>query len=320
MTDHNDLFIWHGRIDHEEAYQDALRLHQLMQPLDAHQGHQPAQQQGIAIVGFCCDEGVQRNQGRVGAAAAPNVIRSAMANLPWQPHRPVYDADNIHCIDGDLDGAHQQLAERVALCLGQQHLPVVLGGGHEVAYGSWLGLTQHLAAQGEVPHIGIINFDAHFDLRLASHGASSGTPFYQIHQACEDQGLAFHYCCLGVSELANTQALFKRAKSLQVNYLTDTEMAITALPNTLAQLEQFMAQCDVIYLTIDLDVLPAGVAPGVSAPAARGVGLEVLEPLIAHIKASGKLALADIAEYNPLFDIDGRTAKVAARLFYDITI
>jgi len=54
----------------------------------------------------------------------------------------------------------------------------------------------------------------------------------------------------------------------------------------------------------------------VSAPAARGVPLEVVEHLLTWIrnKAGNRLALADIAEYNPAFDIDGRTAKVAARL------
>jgi formiminoglutamase len=54
--------------------------------------------------------------------------------------------------------------------------------------------------------------------------------------------------------------------------------------------------------------------PGVSAPAARGVSLEVIEPLVDVICASGKLALFDIAELNPSLDIDQRSARVAARL------
>jgi formiminoglutamase len=52
----------------------------------------------------------------------------------------------------------------------------------------------------------------------------------------------------------------------------------------------------------------------VSAPAARGVGLDVLEPLVDAVCASGKVRLADIAEMNPRFDVDGRTAAVAARI------
>ena len=117
---------------------------------------------------------------------------------------------------------------------------------------------------------------------------------------------------------SNTAALFQRADQLNVTYRKDSELDITRLNETQALLQQFMADCDQLYLTIDLDVLPAAVAPGVSAPAARGVGLEILEPLIATIVASGKLKLADLAEYNPEFDIDNRTARVAARLFHCI--
>ena len=68
-------------------------------------------------------------------------------------------------------------------------------------------------------------------------------------------------------------------------------------------------------------VMPIGgaVMPGVSAPPARGVELAVIEPLIAHIRASGKLRLADLAEYNPNLDQDNRSARVAARLVHQLT-
>jgi formiminoglutamase len=79
-------------------------------------------------------------------------------------------------------------------------------------------------------------------------------------------------------------------------------------------LQSFVAASDDVYLTVCLDVLPAAVAPGVSAPAPRGVGLDMLEPLIETVCASGKVRAADIAEMNPRFDIDGRTAAVAARI------
>src|SRR3546814_12598663 len=75
-----------------------------------------------------------------------------------------------------------------------------------------------------------------------------------------------------------------------------------------------MARADLIYLTIDLDVLPAAVAPGVSAPAALGVPLYVVEAFTNRIKASGKLRLAEIAEMNPEYDIDNHTDRAAARL------
>ena len=84
--------------------------------------------------------------------------------------------------------------------------------------------------------------------------------------------------------------------------------------------DAFAADCDALYLTLDIDVLPACEAPGVSAPAARGVRLELLEPLLERLKASGKLRLADLAELNPEHDIDNRTAKVAARLIHLLSL
>ncbi|MEH6472364.1 MAG: formimidoylglutamase [Halopseudomonas sp.] len=325
-----DLSLWNGRIDAEEAADLACRLHQVVQPwpplIEPSAQGKKQQQNSLALVGFCSDEGVRRNQGRIGARNGPDPLRRALANLPWPTNRPAYDAGNIICQANALEQAQQELADQVSECLQHSTLTTVLGGGHEMAYGSWLGMMQHYSGQhdstqpsSQMPRIGIVNFDAHFDLRLDSSGASSGTPFYQIAQQCQQQKLPFRYCCLGISEVANTTALFQRADALGVSYRRDADMAISQLAETLQQLQRFIDSCDALYLTIDLDVLPASIAPGVSAPAPRGVGLDVLEPMIQMITASGKLKLADIAEYNPEFDIDNWTARVAARLFYLIT-
>lgn len=201
------------------------------------------------------------------------------------------------------------------------HFPLVLGGGHEIAFGSWQGLARHLEKQDDkAPRVGIINLDAHFDLRDPQHICSSGTPFSQIAEQCEQRDWPFRYACLGVSRASNTQALFERARELRVLIREDREFASTTTETLLQDVERFMVRCDHLYLTIDLDVLPACEAPGVSAPAARGVSLTLLEPLIEAIHDSGKLRLADMAELNPDHDIDNRTAKVAARLVHLLTL
>ncbi|WP_323885531.1 formimidoylglutamase [Aeromonas allosaccharophila] len=309
-----DMSLWQGRQDPEDG-ELALRWHNKVQPWQADS------EPGVVLLGFACDEGVRRNKGRVGAAGAPQAVRKLLANTAWHLNRPVYDGGDVSCTDGDLDAVHGRLAERVSAALDLGHFPLVLGGGHEVAFGSWSGLNLHLAGQGRV---GIINFDAHFDLRMKQELASSGTPFFQIAEQCAAQGTPFHYACLGVAETANTQALFARAEALGVWHVLDEAMTQTGLPALLAGLDTFIADCDHLYLTIDLDVLPGAVLPGavmpgVSAPAARGVELAVIEPLIAHIRASGKLRLADLAEYNPTLDQDNRSARVAARLVHLLT-
>jgi len=215
-----------------------------------------------------------------------------------------------------------------------RHLPIVLGGGHEVAFASWLGIfwhfydTTHFKTQESAPNIGIINFDAHFDLRTPEYlsrkkpgmgvlemRGHSGTPFAQIHQSCYGP-IKFHYAALGISRASNTFALFWRAKQLKTWYVEDKDIHLNSLPAIIEQLDQWMQDKEVIYLSFDIDVLPAHQAPGCSAPAALGVELSLLLPLIERIKKSGKLILADIAEVNPTFDIDNRTARVAARIVH----
>jgi formiminoglutamase len=117
-----------------------------------------------------------------------------------------------------------------------------------------------------------------------------------------------------VSPFTNTQALYQRASAWGVRYLEDEQMGASDLPTVLDFVKAFMAGVDHLYLTICLDVLPAFVAPGVSAPSARGVSVEVIEKVLDAACATGKVRVADVAELNPTLDADGRTAAVAARL------
>ncbi|MEH6641746.1 formimidoylglutamase [Vreelandella glaciei] len=307
-----NMSLWTGRTDPEA---NSERWHQKIQPLS--QTAAP----GCALLGFESDAGVARNQGRTGAVQGPTALRKALAPLAWHRHGPAYDAGNVHCEGDALETAQQTLADQLSTLLKAEHFPIVLGGGHEVAYGSWLGLAQHLADNGEkAPRIGIINFDAHFDLRDPTHMRSSGTPFAQIADECAQRGWPFRYACLGVSRAANTRALFNRAAQLGVMVREDRDFQPAHLECIQRDLERFMVRCDHLYLTIDLDVLPAGEAPGVSAPAARGVSLALIEPLIEAIRNSGKLRLADLAELNPEHDIDDRTARAAARFVFQLTL
>lgn len=300
---------WTGRVDPEA---DSARWHQRVQPLA------DASQPGLALLGFACDEGVQRNHGRIGAAGGPAAIRKALANLAWHRDAPAYDAGDIACDDGDLEAAQTRLAYAVRALLDAGHQPLVLGGGHEVAYGSWSGLAGHLGKQ-PAPRIGIINFDAHFDLRDPAHVRSSGTPFSQIADQCVARGWPFRYACLGISRASNTRALFTRAAELGVWIREDRDISESTLEALGRELDAFANDCDALYLTLDIDVLPTCEAPGVSAPAARGVAISLLEPLLLRLKASGKVRLIDVAELNPLHDIDNRTARAAARLIHVLT-
>jgi formiminoglutamase len=284
-----------------------LRVKDVLRPIDE------GAADGVAILGFASDEGVRRNFGRVGAAEGPAAIRAMLERLPVHCPGPLYDAGDVACTDGRLEEAQARLADRLAVLLDRGIRPVVLGGGHEIAFGSFSGLAKHLGEGLARTKVLIVNIDAHFDLRLAPV-PNSGTPFRQIAELCAEKGAAFDYLCFGISDLSNTTALFERAHKLGVSFWRDEEMRLRDSVNLQAALAQRLMEADKVYLTIDLDVLPASVAPGVSAPAARGVSLEIVEDLVDEILSSGKLALADIAELNPSLDRDGQTARIAARL------
>lgn len=314
-----DASVWTGRRDTGEGG-DTARLFERVR------GYEDSMQERVigapVLIGFACDEGVRRNQGRVGAAHAPRRLRHALAGLPAHRVTQCFDAGDIVCEGADLEGAQAALGEQVKRVLSAGARPIVLGGGHEVAWGTYCGLRGWLDARASTDSGGaamrrllVVNFDAHFDLRATRPG-NSGTPFDQIARECEARGTPLTYACFGVSELANTAALFARAEAIGAHYALDLAMQERHLSERLAELDRLVDGADDIYLTIDLDVLPAGVAPGVSAPAVLGVPLAVVEAMVVRLRTSSKLRVADIAEYNPEYDQDNRTARAAARLLY----
>lgn len=303
-----NMNAWQGRRDESEGGR-ALRWHQQVQPL------RPGAPPGVALLGFACDAGVRRNQGRPGAEEGPAALRRALANLAWHQARPVYDAGDVGCAGDELEAAQAAYGERIAALLRDGHLPLGLGGGHEIAWAAWQGLAAAAQRQAHRPRIGILNLDAHFDLRAAPAG-NSGTPFRQIAEDCAARGWDFRYCVLGIAQPANTAALFVRARDLGVMFRLDEEMRPENLDAVEADLHVFLADLDWLYLTVCLDVLPAAALPGVSAPAAMGVAPEVVERMVQVAQASGKIRLADVAELNPRFDIDNRSARLAARLVW----
>lgn len=313
---------WTGR--HDGAGEEHLRWHERVRLLGEDSQNSAAD---VTVLGFASDEGVERNQGRRGAAEGPAAIRSALGSLSLLT--PVAsidlaDAGDVTVTDDRLEEGQERLGQAVAAVIDSGSLPIVFGGGHEIAFGTYRGVARSArrsapgqGSENKPAKLGVLNLDAHFDLRSAPR-ATSGTGFRQLLELEEEQGSEVSYAVVGISEAANTQALFDTAEKYGVKYLLDTDCGVTRRAEVLDFVQSFLAENDLIYLTVDLDVLPAATAPGVSAPAARGVHLEIIEAVCDLAAASPKLAAADIAELNPAFDLDGRTAKTAARLAHRI--
>ncbi len=316
-----DLTVWNGRID-DEHDRKAFRLHQVIQKLDLDHidtfTFEPNTQK-FAILGFCSDEGIRRNLGRVGAVHAPGSIRKQLANLPvtFDNSVTLFDAGNIHCSNQDLENTQTALAWAIQRLLAHDVFPLVIGGGHEIVWGHYQGIYAHLQITS-APSVGIINFDAHFDLRPVVTEANSGTPFSQIAVFCESNQLDFGYQCIGIQQFGNTQSLFDKADKLNVSYLFANKL----LPENKAHYQQtvtnFIKKHQHIYITLDADVFNAAYAPGVSATQPLGITPDLVCELLELIIHSGKVISFDIAEVSPPLDVDNRTSKLAAFMVYQI--
>lgn len=301
---------WSGR-DDGPGPQNA-RWHNTITPW------QPGADVGTALLGFASDEGVRRNKGRTGARTGAASLRTALSSLALHEPLRLYDAGDIEVQGQELEAGQEAFAAALATLLSEGHFTVGLGGGHEITFASYRGLARALG--DEAPwSLGIVNIDAHFDLR-EEPVASSGTGFAQIARAQQDAGRDFRYAAVGISEASNTRKLFDYARSLGVEVLLDTECHLGNLDGVRGFVTDFADSVDHLYLTIDLDALPASIAPGVSAPAGFGIGLEVVREVVLAAAGSNKLMHADIAELNPLFDIDQRTARTGARLLNDLIL
>lgn len=290
-----DPDVWQGRNDLAES-SSSLRVFQTLGQGQADVLN--SLPQSVVLMGFACDEGVRRNQGRTGAASAPNVLRRALANLAsHRGHYDVVDIGTLSVCDQQLEQAQLALSETVQHCQRSGKRTLVLGGGHETAFAHGLGVYEAWPDS----RVGIINFDAHLDLR-ASPQATSGTPFRQLANYCRQHHRPFSYLCVGASLAANTQALLAQAQRMGVNIIWDTECQPMRLDTVARQITAFASQCDVLYLTLDLDVLPAWQMPGVSAPAAYGVPVETLLALTGELCCHPGLRAVDLVEYNPQYD------------------
>lgn len=271
----------------------------------------------FALIGFSCDAGVKRNMGRLGAANGPDAIRQVLGSLPIKRSGiTLYDVGNIVCQDDELEVAQHALSDVVALLLAAGIIPIVLGGGHELAWGHYQGLVKNQS----IHSLGIINFDAHYDMRPLLHETrgSSGTPFLQIANDRKNKNQVFDYTCVGVQALGNSSQLDEIAKQHLVQTIYADHLHEFGVITACQLLHDVIDRCQSIYVSLCLDVYAAPFAPGVSAPQVLGLMPWQVQTMLRELAQSKKIISYDIAEYCPAFDIDSRTAKLAASLIYQI--
>ena len=302
-----EMLLWKGRSSHDKEY-----VYQRVQPLDLDSLSSNILPNSYAILGFMCDEGVKRNLGRVGAKLGSKYFRQAFAGLPMHSRFNIYDAGNVVCMDHDLENAQDELAKRVEQILSLGMQPIVIGGGHETAWGHYSGIYKYYKEP-----VAILNFDAHFDLRPLIDGklGSSGTPFYQCNEMLKQNSDKFDYYCAGIQLFANTKSLFKYAEDNCVKYCFAED--INNNPHDMSFIQNVIDSHEKVYVTICLDVFKSFIAPGVSAPQPFGIDASYVIDSLRLLQKSGKVVSLDIVELAPEFDINNQTAKLASLLLME---
>ena len=301
--------LYTGRQSNKQLY-----LHEKIKCIDLEQDSiAPYKKNALGILGYACDEGVKRNLGRPGAADAPDTVRKMLA--PLSNHFPdsinILDFGNIECHNSQLEETQSFASDKIKQIIDNHIFTCILGGGHDLGYSHYKGIKKALPNKT----IGVINFDAHFDLRPVKESPNSGTPFYQLMQ---EYGNDFKYLCLGIQKESNNRELFDIAKSNQFKHLYNHEFTIDNFSVVSEEIKRFASQVDSIYLTIDMDGFSSAIAPGVSAPSPLGFDIAIAIRTIEEIFSTKKLIAVDIVELNPKYDIDHCTARLAARLIYKI--
>jgi len=269
---------------------------------------------GVAIIGFRCDEGIKRNQGRPGARFGPAAIRAEAANLPcsFDPSFALYDAGDVVCDGDDLETAQALLGAKVEAIRRRGWFPLVLGGGHETAFGHWLG------QRGRAEDIGVLNFDAHLDMRPYPQGGSSGSMFRQIADELAASGRPFRYLCVGAQKRSNTLALFRDTAALGGRWLLAGDISERGAASTFPVIDDFIVRAGGLMITICIDVVSSAWAPGVSAPQPLGLDPETLLRILKHALASGKAVGMDLCELSPRAEGSAPTASLAATLLFAV--
>jgi len=260
----------------------------------------------VGLIGIPFDGAVI---GRPGAREGPDAIRAQMAKLkPWMFGKgaramDVRDWGNVR-IPMDVAGAHQATESAALAVLAAGQIPLALGGDHSLTF------PLAKAHEGRRQKIGVINLDAHLDVRDFSGTPNSGTSFGRLL----DIGLVpgKNLVEVGIRDFANSEAYVKKVHKAGGTILGANEWSREGLSVIEHAIEVASDGVDGVYLSVDIDVLDQAHAPGVSAPTPGGVDSRTLNAAIAHICERAKIIGADIMETAPPLDRDHMTARAAA--------
>ncbi|MCK4397953.1 MAG: agmatinase [Methanophagales archaeon] len=243
-----------------------------------------------------------------GSREGPKAIRNASQRLEtflW--HKKLELSDILYHDYGDIKLKNhffkaQNIAEFVL-----EHTRirrVFLGGDHSVTY----PLIKYLFEHGEVASV--ISIDAHADFRDSYRGN-------KYSNACVMRRIAELVGFEHIIEIGVRSSSADEYASL--NKITIYDADVMREKGVQGILEEIGKGEEKTYLSIDIDVLDPGIAPGVEHPEPCGLSLESLISLVQGIIKGRDVVASDVVEVNPRLDIaNGITSLNAARVVFEI--
>ena len=270
----------------------------------------------FALLGAPDDRGVAHSKGRVGAKEGPMALRKELYRMTLGVQG---ELDNIVLWDlGDLKLAatqietYDRLRGVVRELLESQIFPILIGGGHDLSFGSLSGFLE------VYPKGGVINCDPHLDCRLpeSEGNYSSGTPFR--HLLDENKLKGAQLVEFGFQAQSNSKPHWAYLKERRAHLIGWDELSKTDIPSRFQQVFDKLAQgSQGVALTFDLDSIDVSHAPGVSAINAFGLTVRDALGILQVAASQTQLKYLDLMELNPACDVDARTARLAALLLFN---
>lgn len=215
----------------------------------------------------------------------------------------------------------RHLADEVALALAEKAFPLVIGGDHSIAIGTWSGVARVV---GEP--LGMLWIDAHLDSHTPEtsySGAIHGMPLACLLGRGDKRLLnigrpgvqlaAAHSVVLGARSYEPEELAFLREQGVRI--IEQEEIMRRGFAACSKEALAIVAGASAGFgVTLDLDALDPHLAPGVGSPEPDGLGAGELRALLHRLAAMPGLRALEIAEYNPARDRLGLTANLISDL------
>jgi formimidoylglutamase len=271
----------------------------------------------VVLLGLPFDTGVVLGNGRPGAAGGPAALRRALLRFgtTYDFDREIdfnrvelRDAGDLQVEPNDVAETHDRLTEALAAILPHCGAAIVIGGGNDATFASVRALGQAFGV------VGGINVDAHLDVREVSAGKiTSGTPYRRILTELEMPGSNLVELALHGSVNARAHHTWVRERGVRCYGLG--RLRNQGVASVMQRELQALSEASkAVFVSIDIDVFASAYAPGVSAPGTEGLRPEEGRELAFLAGSYPSVRLFELMELNPSFDVDDRTARLAAML------